>query len=488
MALWNLDQINSSLNSSPRSGKSNSSITGLSIDSRTTEKGDIFLCIRGENLDGHRFIAKAVDRGASVIIADEKSVSDATVNPSSWPWSEVSLYVVNDTLEALRNMAAYRRDQMQATVIGVTGSSGKTSTRDILYSMACQLEPGRVEATKGNLNNHIGLPLSIVRMQSDTKLAILEMGMNHAGEIRSLTELARPDSSIITSISGAHMEFFASVDEIAEAKLEIIEGMRPGGQFICNGDIPHVEYAKKKILDYEQNGHFYGFIEDLQHQDRIGVINETADELKAGVDGISFVWRGQTIHNSSLRQKAFAWNLLGAMVVFSSLGYSDSEVAGAACTATILTPRRFDATTVHIQGRDILIVDDSYNANPDSYRRALQGLRDLFPSGRIGLYAGEMAELGNAAASVEHFNIGKQAAFLGYRLLGVCGKKYANDILEGFIRNGGHPGIIQADLSETLLEKLPELIEKERELDGILIKGSRSTRMDLIGDALKSLH
>lgn len=497
MTIWSQHQLSSALETEVLAGSYTTPVNGISIDSRSVNEGDLFICIRGENNDGHRFINDALNKGASGILADEKSVEEGTLEPDEWSSSDQFLFVVPDTLRALIGLARYRRSELKGYVIGVTGSSGKTSSRDILLSIADWLEPGKSHGTRGNLNNHIGLPLSLARIPPDSKLTILEMGMNHPGEIHDLSLIARPHISMITSISGAHMEFFQSVADIARAKLEILDGM-DGGSLIFNGSSPGVEEAKSLCNERGIEGRFYRFVGDpggagtyADDRDDIELPPISSESPELGLDlrvrrnGISFHWLGQTIENRGLFQEAFAWNLLGACNTFLSLGYDPGRICEGARKASVVTARRFQVVPVKRGGHEILLVDDSYNANPDSFRKSLYGLRELIPHGKIALAAGEMAELGQSNSLSEHKKIGELAASLGYEIIGVCGNRFISALVEGYRSSGGGQihGIYES--SERMLEDLSGLFDKEKELDGILVKGSRSSRMDLISDAIK---
>src|SRR5262245_54612815 len=205
---------------------------GYSIDSRTVRSGDLFFAIRGVNTDGHRFVGDALDRGAlaAVVVRDF-----ATPIPF-----ERKLIRVGDTLLALQALASAVLEQWTGREIAITGSSGKTTTKEITGTLLAA--SGRVIKTEGNLNNHYGLPLSVLKMESDGAhsndydYAVLEMGMNHRGEIARLTEIAPPDIGVVTNVAPVHLEFFSSVDEIAEAKAEMVLGVKPGGAVVLNAD------------------------------------------------------------------------------------------------------------------------------------------------------------------------------------------------------------------------------------------------------------
>lgn len=198
-------------------------VRGWSIDSRTVDPGDLFFAIRGERFDGHAFVNASFERGALAAVVSE-DLSGA----------QGPLLKVRDTLAALQSLASWARSRFRKTVIAVTGSAGKTSTKDIIAELlSVRLRVGK---TGGNLNNHLGLPLSLLRVPEEAEVAVLEMGMNHGGEIRQLTCIARPEIGVVTNVGYAHIEYFDSIEGIAAGKRELIEGLAPGGTAILNAD------------------------------------------------------------------------------------------------------------------------------------------------------------------------------------------------------------------------------------------------------------
>ena len=203
-------------------------VTGWSVDTRTQNPGDVYFALRGPNYDGHDFVAAALEKGAAAVVVER-------VDGRRW---RARLLVVDDTLAALQQLGAWAREQWGGTVVGVTGSAGKTTTKDaIAHLLATDMPVGK---TIGNFNNHVGVPLSILRLPDDCRAAVLEMGMNHAGEIRDLAAIARPDIGVVTNVGYAHVEFFDSIEGVAAAKRELIEALPPDGVAVLNADDPRV--------------------------------------------------------------------------------------------------------------------------------------------------------------------------------------------------------------------------------------------------------
>ncbi len=441
----------------------------VSIDSRTIRPGDLFVCIRGENNDGHKYLQEIRAKGASGAVVERSWLEgDLSRELQGFP-----LYPADDGIQALQEMAVHRRKKMSGKVIAITGSSGKTSAKEMMSQTARTLLPaGKVFATEGNLNNHIGMPLSLCRAGESDDLIILEMGMNHAGEISLLSRIARPHISLITSISGAHMEFFSSVDEIARAKLEILDGMDKGILFFPSG-YPGESLARTLCEEKSVEMSIFG----IQGREKEF---SAAKNYSADSSGIEFTWKGYTIKNSYYFSYVMAHNLYGCLEALQGCGFDPREISRAAAQARPRTGRRFQVYRKKSNPSQILI-DDSYNANPDSFEQALRSLREILPSGRLALFAGEMAELGKNSEEPAHENAGKLAGELRYEYLAVAGNKNA-EILKKAYNRAMPAGIAELfDSSRSAAEKA-ELLD---EYDGILVKGSRSARMDIVADRIR---
>ncbi|HEV1285555.1 MAG TPA: UDP-N-acetylmuramoyl-tripeptide--D-alanyl-D-alanine ligase, partial [Bryobacteraceae bacterium] len=214
-------------------------VTGWSIDSRTIEPGDLFFALRGPNHDGHEHVNAALEKGAVAVVVDRDVEARGPV------------LRVEDSLDALQQVAKAARRTWAGSVVGVTGSAGKTTTKDVIAEMlATEMKTAK---TVGNLNNHVGVPLSLLRLDENARIAVIEMGMNHAGEIRHLAEIAKPDVGVVTNVGYAHMEAFESIEEIAAAKRELIDALPESGTAVLNADDPRVAAmagGKKKVVLY----------------------------------------------------------------------------------------------------------------------------------------------------------------------------------------------------------------------------------------------
>ncbi len=476
-------------------------IVGIAIDSRTMRAGQAFLCLRGDRTDGHQYIAAAVQAGASAIIVERGAGVDTAL------CGDRGIIAVEDGLTALQNLARFHRGRLTGTtILGVTGSNGKTSTKEMLFGMAGALVgPEKVFATQGNLNNHIGLPLSVLAIDESCEIAILELGMNHPGEIETLTRIARPHHALITSVSGAHQAYFAAVEDIARAKLEILEGLEKNGTLVFHlyspgGDLA-LDLVRKRIASARDNvcrvvffggwpddrggsikpwPFVYESLDGLLWDDRLSMM----ERVQIGSAGIAFVWQGGQVSCANYFSFEMAENLLGALTLLEATGrFFPDQLRSAACAARPLTPGRFQLIPGG-SGAVALLVDDSYNANPDSFMAALRALRELRPAGTLGVLAGEMAELG-AEALKGHRAVGAFAAAQGYALFAVSGGELAGEMLTAFQKgNRSGRGWHCADVT-TMVSRLGEILNGQK-LDGLLVKGSRSARMDQICQALRA--
>ena len=402
-------------------------IKRISTDTRELEKEDLFLALRGDCYDGHDYLAQAIKRGASILIFEKKYIKDENIKKqliTAIKNSKVNLafFLVENSLLALQKLAKYYRRKIKGHCVAITGSNGKTSTRAILQSLVSFLvTKERVSATKGNLNNHIGVPLSILSVAPE-KLSlsnfylILELGMNHKGEIELLSKIARPDFAIITSIAEAHVGNFAGVEEIVEAKLEILLGMQKGATLLFN-----------------KESHAYGRAAKRAKSKKIHLLPFGGEDtqVKATRDGLSFTWKKEKFNLKSLFHPVFAENMLSCLELLYSLGYSPSQLRNA---SSVLEKDealrnslagRFELHQKKRRGRkEQLFVDDSYNANPSSFQKAIENLRLLVPDGYLLLIAGEMAELGKFAENA-HRKLAILCAELDYSCFIAIGAKYS---------------------------------------------------------------
>jgi len=448
--------------------------SGASIDSRSVASRNLFFAIEGENHDGHDFLEDAVAAGAAGLVIRYEKKGECAARLATFPRS-VAIFTVSDPVTALQKLAKFHRSRLSGTVIGVTGSSGKTSTKELLYGLV-KGAGKTVHATKGNLNNHIGLPLTLLSCKSDAEYVILEMGMNHPGEISLLSSLASPDHAIITSVHAAHIEFFSGIEAIAHAKLEILDGMTEGGTLVYCASSPCVSVAETLCIEKKVRPLFYSLAGD-----GAGTVSvRCASRFSVGTEGIRFTFEERDYTNSHYFSPVMAENLLGALLLLEAAGIEPELLAKASPALRPLTPGRFELFRKQGDPARVL-VDDSYNANPDSFQMAIVSLRSIVPEGKLLLLAGEMAELGDHAKE-GHRLVGAAAAEQRFdRVIAVGGEngktlidEYRKDYPEG-------DGVLLA----TADELLPDLAGIVAEMDGILVKGSRKARMDVISKAIK---
>ena len=358
--------------------------SGISIDTRTLESGDLFVALAGPNFDGHRFVGSAFDAGAAAAMVAKET--DAT-GPQ---------LVVDDTLDALRRLGEAGRARMEGKVVAVTGSVGKTGTKEALAHALAQ--QGSVSASRSSLNNHWGVPLSLARMPADTDFGIFEIGMNHPGEITPLTKMARPDVAIVTAIAPAHMEFFDSVEDIARAKAEIFCGMY-NGVAVINRDSEYFDLLSEIALTTGA-AEVIGFGRHVSAEMRL--VECLSDAAGSDIDA---TWRGTPIHYRIGQPGThWAYNSLAVLAAVDALGGDIAQAAAMLATLPAL-PGRGAIHVVPWGDGQIRVIDDSYNANPESMSAALKTLGHLpKDGGRRVAILGDMLELGDISRAA-HANL-----------------------------------------------------------------------------------
>lgn len=383
-ALWTTAAMVESMGGRPI-GDLPESVDGISIDTRTLEQKDAFFAIRGERFDGHDFASAAMAGGAALLVVAEARLP-------ALGRLKIPMIVVDDVLRALERLAVAARKRTKAQVIAVTGSAGKTTTKEALRQA---LAPsGRVHASHQSFNNHWGVPLTLARMPKDSDFGIFEIGMNHAGEIRPLVRLVKPHVAIVTLIAPAHLGHFRNLGEIADAKAEIFEGLVRGGHALINRDDPHWKrlHAHAKAAGVE---HIHGFGEHRQARYKLTRFEgrDDASELVVRIDGKdrTFLLGAPGRH--------MAQNALAVLAAVHLAG-GDLDKACAALSAFRAEEGR--GRQMHLGGRDnpIVLIDESYNANPASMAAALDllGMRQPAGAGRRIAVLGDMLELGEHAA------------------------------------------------------------------------------------------
>ena len=421
-------------------------VTGWSIDTRTLKPGDLFFALRGPTHNGHDFIQEALAQGASAVIAEYALTQDSR------------MLIVPNVLAALQQIAAWARNQWPGDGIGITGSAGKTSTKDIVAALlSTRLRTGK---TEGNFNNHYGLPLSILRLPADAQVAVLEFGMNHAGEIKALAAIARPRIAIITIVGTAHIEFFDSIAGIAAAKRELVESLPPGGVAILNADD-----ARVAAFAPFHPGHTitYGLSPNAEVR---------ADNVEFTREGTRFQHAGIAFE-TKLPGRHGVRNILAGIAAASLYGIPPAALREAIAQ---LQPGTMRGKRSHHRGMEL--INDCYNSSPDAAMSMLDVLHDTPAQRRIAVL-GEMLELGPWSETL-HREVGRYAAQSGIDVL-VAIRGAAKNMADAAISVGLPAGA--AFFFEDPAQAGAALQSMARPGDAILFKGSRGTHVERALDA-----
>ena len=431
-------------------GNPDRSVTRVCTDSRSLEAGDLFVALRGEHFDGHRFVAQAAAAGAAAAVVEAAFEGELP--------GECALVRVADTLAALQAIATRYRASLPLRVVALTGSSGKTSTKDFLAAVLAQ--KFRVVKTEGNLNNHIGLPLTLLRASAADEIGVFELGMNHPGEIAPLAAMAAPEAGVITNIGVAHIEFMGSREAIAQEKGRLAEALPATGFLVLNaGDDFSVSIAHRSPARAILTG--------------IGTGDLSATLLESSFEGSRFTVRAgqeETEVRLPVPGVHMVENALLAMACGQALGIP-LAVAAQGLAQCRLTKGRLEQKI--LQG--IHFLDDSYNANPDSMRAALRTLAALPVSGARIAVLGRMGELG-AESERGHRAVGKEAAEAGIDVLIAVGGEEASLVARA-ARQGGLQEIHHvADPAAAAAL----LSGRARPGDLVLLKASRAARLERV--------
>ena len=433
--------------------------SGYSIDSRTIREGDLFFAIRGPRFDGHDFVDSVWEAGAAGVVAERSWAADH--DPRG------PLLAVDDSAEALRRLAREARKRWGRPVIGVTGSNGKTTTKDAIAALLA--ERFRVVKTEGNLNNDLGLPLSILRMDDAAEIGVFEMGMNHRGEITALAGIAAPTVGVVTNVSEAHVGNFSSADEIALAKRELVESLPPEGTAVLNADDtrvrgfrdvhtgPVVTFGESEEADFQATG--------IESRGAAGV--RFSLRRRQGGDDVRF--------ETGLIGRHNALNVTAALAAASVCGVDSPELVEAVAR---LHPAKRRGETKRLGGA--LLVDDCYNANPRAMEVMLRVLAETPADRRIAVL-GEMRELGEQSEEL-HRRVGRAAAGSGVDLLvGVTGA--ARWLVDEAVNSGfSKEAIVFFEEPE---EAGRFVAERLRPKDAVLFKASRGVALERAVEVLE---
>jgi UDP-N-acetylmuramoyl-tripeptide--D-alanyl-D-alanine ligase len=421
-------------------------VTGWSVDTRTQNAGDLYFALRGPNHDGHDYVASAIRKAAAGVVVEAGRV----VPPEACGRQ----LAVADTMQALMDLGSWARRRWSGTVVGVTGSAGKTTTKDaIAHLLESEMPVGK---TIGNLNNRVGVPLSILRLPDECRVGVLEMGMNRAGEIRELAGIARPDIGVVTNAGWAHVESFGSIDGVAAAKRELIEELPAPGVAVLNADDPRVRAFRQT---HPGRALTFGF--SAEADVRAVAFDESAAGLtRFRASGVDF--------ETTLAGRHGVMNLLAAIAVAQVFDIAPHRLRGAV--------RSFRAGAMRgerSQHGGIEIWNDCYNSNPEAAQAMIAALGSA-PAARRLAVLGEMLELGRASEEL-HRLVGRYAAENGVDfLIGVQGQ--ASAMVDEAVKRGMPPEA--ARFFEDAAEAGVFLRGLARPGDAILFKGSRGVRIE----------
>jgi len=425
--------------------------TGVSIDSRTIKDGELFFAIRGERFDGHDFLDEALKRGGGAIVDRP---------PHPLPKNRV-IIMVKDTVAALQALAHFRRKVLMPKVIAVTGSNGKTTTKEMAYTVLSKRF--RAARNEGNLNNHIGLPLSLLRIEPDAEVVVLELGMNAKGEIRRLCEIALPEYGVITNIGMAHVGMLGGKESIRDAKLEILNGLNT---LIINADdrflLDGVRDFRGRLITFSINN----------------VSDVMAHDIRKTEEGISFrlQWKD--------KESRVALNLYGGFNIYnalaaSSIGFSlgmDIEEIAEALSSYQTFPMRFEVT----RKNGLTLINDSYNANPSSMRDAIHEVVSLRRGRRVVVILGDMYELGDFSYDA-HREIGEEIVNRGVDVFVAVGEMMST-VAEEIMKARQKVDVYRFKDVYEAERCISDLIRPD---DTILIKGSRAMCMERLVKRIK---
>lgn len=444
-------------------------VSGISIDSRTVKPGDLFVALEGPNFDGHDYVSQALLKGAAAAMVHR-------VPPHVAP--DAPLLGVEDTFDGLRDLARRSRVRTQAGVIGITGSVGKTGSKEALLAALDAQSP--TFATQGNLNNHFGVPLTLARMPRDAAFAVIEMGMNHAGEITPLSQLAEPDVAIITTIEPVHIENFDTIEGIADAKSEIFAGMGPRGTAVLYRDNPH--FARLVANARTQGiGRIWSFGEHEQSDAKLldYSLHATASAVTASI-------RGELIQYSlGAPGKHWVINSLAVLLAVRAIG---ADVTAAARALGRIQPGKGRGARQRIalnpldRSAAITLIDESYNASPPSVRAAIAvlGRLDAKGAGRRIAVLGDMLELG-AIGPQEHRALAAAIIEADIDRVFACGP------LSGHLYEALPPKL-RAGYAETSVTLAPMVAEALCPGDVVMVKGSLGSSMATVVQAIQGLE
>ncbi len=454
--LWTIEEMSQALGYDV-SLKPLCGMRGISIDSRSLASGDMFLALSGAQHDGHDYVTQAFEKGAACAVVERVPSGLSKVQ-------QEACVCARDVTQALLQLARWRREHVDARVVGITGSVGKTSVKTWLHAVL--QEQCRTHATQGNLNNHLGLPLTLARMPRDTEVAVLEMGMNHAGELTELSQMAKPDLAVITAVEAVHMEHFSAVSDIARAKSEIAAGLLPEGTMLLPADNPHLEVMHAEMKRYGVLHVVHAGEGEMAAYRLMGVMPEQGGQrVQVTLAGQAYDYHLPFLggHHASNSVMVLALvHLLGCDVLQAIKVLEQQQpCVGRGVVASLPCPG--DKT------QHYTLIDDSYNASPVSMRAALQVLGAAKTQGKRIAVLGDMLEMGEEEVA-HHLALKEAVEQAGVALLLTKGP-----LMEALHRACREDRkAVHAENAQALLALLQQEIAPG---DVVLVKGSHGSGM-----------
>ncbi len=444
--LYTFGEMRQIINAKLKYIDSDSCFNNFSIDSRKIKDGDVFFCIKGEMTDGHQYISQALQKGASAVVANQDKIPD-DLKKTKFP-----KILVPDPNVALRQWAFDFRKKFEGNVLAVTGSNGKTSTKEIISSL-CSFFDSNTYATPGNYNNFIGVPLTLLDAPLEAKWWVIEIGSNNFGEIAELSKITRPTAGVITNIGQSHLEFLIDTFGVAKEKSGLFSGMTQGSKVVISESILHLDIVEKEADKAGVELIKTGQIEFSPIEDRIKFnLFETDFET--------------VITNPLLLQ-----NLVYSLILLRSQGLPVLQLQKATANLELNIKGRFH--TLYM--KEWILIDDTYNANPSSFQSVLENMKNLYPKNRKIVVCGKMAELGQKSHEL-HQQVGIFMVKNGVDIMLGLGGKEIESYIEGWKKEGG---ILKSAKQFT---EIDELLNDFRNLqkpgDVVLVKGSRSAQME----------
>ena len=442
----------------------------IAIDSRKVHTGDLFFALSGEKTDGHRYIQQAMEQGAQAIVACEEKI------PARMKQALVPRIAVKDPNRALMDLAQdYRNRFLHGHVLGITGSNGKTSSKEIAAEI-CQALGAKTHATQGNFNNFVGVPLTLLSATLQEDWWVVEMGTNRFGEIKTLSEIVKPHLGLITNIGESHLEFLENTQGVAREKSGLFAGMDRGSIVAIPATILHREVIEQAAAQSQIRLVTYGF----DHWNAAPPPEYSAKLLTHSPSQTQFEWFGHLM-TTSMGNALLLSNLLGVLTLLQAHGIAANRLVSAVQQLSYAIQGRMQFR----QTSQCLIVDDTYNANPTSFQSVMASLREMFPQHRMVVVAGGMAELGKHSPAL-HVQTGQTMQKIGMNQLLAFGENDARYYSTGWKQQGGAANLAFWTTDwEELIATFQKVVQTG---DVVLVKGSRSAQMERFVQTILQAH